>query len=117
MLDVDFETLFLGLQAENRRFCKETLEFLVDEQTCWRRSVRAASDFCVNPPDQRQADCSATVRCARARRPRMSARLFFGTCSVDRARRQALSWSIVACLLSRAYDWCTGHGLVITGAL
>ena len=36
-MNVNVEALFLGPKSENRKFFKDTLEFMVDEHIFWRR--------------------------------------------------------------------------------
>ena len=56
MDNVNFEALFLGPQAENHRFFKEQLNFLIDEHIHWRRNFHPDDKPCITLKDQQKPD-------------------------------------------------------------
>ncbi|MFC7195855.1 hypothetical protein ACFQL4_16490 [Halosimplex aquaticum] len=55
MEPVDVADLFLGPKSENRRYFKETLEFLMDEHIHWRRDFHPEDPRIVRQYDERNA--------------------------------------------------------------
>lgn len=53
MNPIDITALFLGPKSENRRYFKETLEFLMDEHIHWRRDFHPEDPRIVSPYEQR----------------------------------------------------------------
>ena len=57
---MNFEALFLGPQAENHRFFKDTLNFLLDEHIHWRRNFHPDDVPSITLQDQSQDEFIAT---------------------------------------------------------
>ena len=57
---MNFEALFLGPQAENHKFFKEILNFLIDEHVHWRRNFHPNDIQSITLQDQGQEDFITT---------------------------------------------------------
>ncbi len=61
MKKINVDALFLGPKSENRKFFKETLNFLMDEHIHWRRDFHPQDSPAVTLEEQDQADFKAGI--------------------------------------------------------
>ncbi|MCD6568020.1 MAG: tyrosine decarboxylase [Dehalococcoidia bacterium] len=61
MEKIDVEALFLGPKSENRKFFKETLDFLMDEHIHWRRNFHPEDEPVINLNQQQEKSFEETL--------------------------------------------------------
>ena len=54
MKKINVDALFLGPKSENRKFFKETLDFLMDEHIHWRRDFHPEDSPAITLEEQEQ---------------------------------------------------------------